>query len=65
MTSNKNITWTDDFSRRHIGPGDEDVAEMLQVIGVSSLDELMDQTIPQSIRFRQPLGIGPGAANLS
>jgi glycine dehydrogenase len=59
MTSTKNITWTDDFSRRHIGPGDEDVAEMLPVIGVSSLDELMDQTIPQSIRFRQPLGIGP------
>jgi glycine dehydrogenase len=59
MTSNKNITWTDDFSRRHIGPGDEDVAEMLRVIGVSSLDELMDQTVPQSIRFRQPLGIGP------
>jgi glycine dehydrogenase len=52
--------FTDEFARRHIGPGESDLREMLGAIGVSSLDELIDQTVPESIRFRGPLGIGPG-----
>ena len=45
----------DDFISRHIGPQTEDLSEMLDVIGVSSLDELADKTVPESIRIREPL----------
>jgi glycine dehydrogenase len=49
-----------EFARRHIGPAENDVPEMLQTIGVATLDELIDQTVPESIRNRKPMGIGPG-----
>ena len=45
------------FSSRHIGPREEDVARMLDSIGVNSLDELIDQTIPKGIRSEKPLNI--------
>lgn len=48
-----------DFVRRHIGPGDEQITEMLSVLGLSSLDELIDKTVPQSIRAEQPLELAP------
>ena len=45
-----------DFAnRRHIGPSPAEMDEMLKVLGVSSLDELIDQTVPESIRQEQPL----------
>ncbi len=47
----------DDFIRRHIGPGEEQVAEMLDVIGMSSLDELIDKTVPASIRSTETLQV--------
>jgi glycine dehydrogenase len=47
----------DDFIRRHIGPGDEQIAEMLDYIGMSSLDELIDKTVPASIRSEEPLQV--------
>ena len=47
----------DTFARRHIGPSDEDVETMLGLVGVSSLSDLMDATIPESIRLREPLDI--------
>lgn len=47
---NNNLRYTDHFSNRHIGIQQEDLSAMLQAIGVSSLDELIDQTIPASIR---------------
>jgi len=49
---------TDEFAHRHIGPSEADLREMLNTLGVSSLDELIDQTVPESIRFRESLGIG-------
>ncbi len=47
-----------DFSRRHIGVAPNDVAAMLDVVGASSLDELMEQTIPRDIHPRAPLDFG-------
>ena len=38
-----------DFVRRHIGPGDPQIAEMLEALGLASLDELIEQTVPASI----------------
>jgi glycine dehydrogenase len=51
-----------DFIPRHIGPSDADVSEMLALLNVRSLDELIDQTIPQSIRVRKPLELPPPAS---
>tara|TARA_R110002110_G_scaffold214702_22_gene428497 strand:- start:9825 stop:12665 length:2841 start_codon:yes stop_codon:yes gene_type:complete len=49
-----------DFAnRRHIGPSPEEMSAMLQVVGVSTLDELMDQTIPASIQQKTPLSWAP------
>lgn len=45
----------DKFATRHIGPRNEDIEKMLKVIGASSLDELIDQTVPKSIRLKEPL----------
>src|SRR4051794_27479379 len=49
----------DTFVRRHIGPGDEEVREMLEFLGFDSLDKLADATVPESIRLRRPLKLGP------
>ena len=45
----------DTFARRHIGPGRDDIREMLSVIGASSLSDLMAEIIPAGIRCRVPL----------
>ena len=43
------------FIRRHLGPSDADVASMLRVVGATSLQELIDQTVPQSIMLTESL----------
>ena len=45
----------DIFVSRHVGPRPAEVEKMLKVIGVSSIDELIDQTIPAKIRLKEPL----------
>ena len=48
-----------DFAnRRHIGPSPKEMAEMLKVLGVDSLDQLIDQTVPKAIRQEKPLDFG-------
>jgi len=48
-----------DFAnRRHIGPSPEEMTEMLSVIGVDSLDALIDETVPAAIRQAEPLDFG-------
>ncbi|RMF86022.1 MAG: glycine dehydrogenase (aminomethyl-transferring), partial [Planctomycetota bacterium] len=49
----------DSFARRHIGPRDGDIVEMLAALGVDSLDALIDETIPASIRLAEPLRLDP------
>uniref|UniRef100_A0A0C1R1I6 Glycine dehydrogenase (decarboxylating) n=1 Tax=Tolypothrix bouteillei VB521301 TaxID=1479485 RepID=A0A0C1R1I6_9CYAN len=43
------------FQARHIGPSSNDIQQMLKVLGYSSLDELIDKTVPQGIRLSRPL----------
>ena len=50
---------SDNFVPRHLGPRDSDVAAMLDVIGSDSLDALVDETIPPSIRIARPLQLDP------
>jgi glycine dehydrogenase len=49
-----------DFAnRRHIGPSPAEMEEMLKAVGVGTLDQLIDETIPASIRQKTPLDWAP------
>lgn len=50
---------TEKFYTRHIGPRESDLNEMLTSCGVSSLDELIEQTIPNKIRLKKELELAP------
>src|SRR3954463_2098925 len=52
------------FVPRHVGPDDRDVSEMLKTLGFASLDELIDATIPQRIRWREGLNLPKGLTEL-
>ena len=48
-----------DFAnRRHIGPSPAEMAHMLETLGLSDLDSLIDETLPSSIRQKKPLNFG-------
>ena len=51
---------TNNFIERHNGPRINEINSMLERIGVSSLDELIDQTIPKAIRMKKPLNLPDG-----
>ena len=52
------------FAERHIGPRPSEIEDMLQKIGVNTLDELVTQTIPANIRLNKSLDL-PTALNES
>jgi len=52
-----NIDYQEKFQSRHIAPNEADTAKMLKTVGVSSLDELIDQTVPAGIRLKNPLNL--------
>jgi glycine dehydrogenase len=51
---------TDNFIKRHNGPREEEVQLMLKKIGVETLDELIDKTVPSSIRLKTSLNLPKG-----
>lgn len=50
---------TDSFAYRHIGPREHEVEEMLKAVGVNSIEELIDETIPKNIRLKEELNLAP------
>ncbi|HTK29462.1 MAG TPA: aminomethyl-transferring glycine dehydrogenase [Vicinamibacterales bacterium] len=48
------------FASRHIGPDAAEAADMLNVVGAGSLDQLMDEAIPRRIRLARPLALPDG-----
>ncbi|WP_424965620.1 aminomethyl-transferring glycine dehydrogenase [Dinoroseobacter sp. S375] len=49
-----------DFAnRRHIGPSPKEMSQMLAVLGVPSLEALINEALPEGIRRRDPLAFGP------
>src|SRR2546423_5740141 len=58
------IPTAESFVPRHVGPDERDVAEMLKTLGFSSLDELIDATIPRKIRWREGLDLPKGLTEL-
>ena len=50
----------DDFVNRHNGPSNEERQHMLDVIGVKTMDELIEKTVPAAIRLSKPLDLPAG-----
>ena len=46
-----------EFASRHIGPDETETNEMIATIGVASVDELIDKTVPSGIRLQKKLGV--------
>lgn len=49
---------TDGFIRRHVGPSSAELEHMLSTLGVDDTDELLAQTVPESVRSTEPLDLG-------
>ncbi len=49
------LEYADEFVGRHIGPSTTDISEMLDYIGLASLDAMIDKGVPGPIRSDQPL----------
>ncbi|KAI3372626.1 hypothetical protein L3Q82_023106 [Scortum barcoo] len=45
----------DDFAERHIGPGEREKREMLDVLGLETMDQLIENTVPASIRMHRSM----------
>ncbi len=59
-TSSSSAFSPEPFASRHIGPDETERDEMLKVVGAASLDALIDEAIPASIRLDQPLALPDG-----
>ena len=51
---------TNNFLKRHNGPRPEEASQMLRYMGLNSIDELIDQTVPASIRMPKELDLPAG-----
>ena len=47
-----------DFIKRHIGPSKEDQSKMLKELNYQTIDDLMNNTVPEKIMFKGELNIG-------
>ncbi len=55
---------SNNFIKRHNGPSASDLDKMFKTIGVNSLDQLIDETVPASIRLKKPLNLSKGMNEL-
>jgi glycine dehydrogenase len=59
MNAHDVLAPTDTFVHRHLGPSDQDVADMLRLLGLDALDTLAKQAVPDAIQLQGGLSIGP------
>ena len=52
------------FTRRHIGPNSSELNKILDTIGVKSIEQLLEQTIPEKIRLKNDLNIPEGISEM-
>jgi len=52
-----NLAFNDQFVNRHNGPNAEETQEMLDTIGVESMEQLIDETVPATIRMQRELNV--------
>ena len=50
----------DQFVERHIGPNEDDIKWMLEKMGLESIEQLINFSVPKSIRSKEKLTIGSG-----
>ena len=53
--SSEDLEQKDLFLRRHIGPSHDETAYMLKFLNLDSLEELIEESVPESIRMKSPL----------
>ena len=53
------LAYQDEFIQRHIGPDAQQTAAMLATLGVNSVKELIDKTVPEAIRLKNELNLDP------
>ena len=51
---------TDNFARRHNGPFGAEIETMLEKIGVKTLEQLINETVPSAIRLKTPMNLPKG-----
>ena len=54
----------ENFTRRHIGPNSSELNKILSTIGVTSVEQLLEQTIPERIRLKNDLNIPEGISEM-
>ncbi|WP_020604050.1 aminomethyl-transferring glycine dehydrogenase [Spirosoma spitsbergense] len=52
-----NLRYQESFEDRHHGQTDVALTDMLQTVGVTSIDQLIEQTVPDTIRLEKPLDL--------
>ncbi len=57
FNSLKSLQNNEAFIRRHIGPDEDETSEMLQQLGVDSIDALTSQIVPKKIQLSQPINL--------
>ena len=57
-----NFDFTDNFERRHLGASEQEIKEMLTTIGVESVQQLIEETVPENIRLKEELKLPKAAA---
>ena len=50
---------TTSFALRHIGPNSQDQKAMLNTIGITSIEQLVSETVPDDIRLKNELDLDP------
>ncbi|PCJ25431.1 MAG: glycine dehydrogenase (aminomethyl-transferring) [SAR86 cluster bacterium] len=53
----ESLQYQNEFIDRHIGPGETQIQQMLEVLGVESLEQLVANTVPDSIALSSPLAL--------
>ena len=56
-TSLQQLEMRGDFLRRHVGPGDPQIAQMLEALGLDSLDDLVKKAVPADIIDKEALDL--------
>ncbi|NER38153.1 MAG: aminomethyl-transferring glycine dehydrogenase [Oscillatoria sp. SIO1A7] len=54
-----------EFARRHIGPDADEIQQMLDLLGLPSLDALVEKTVPEAIRLEKTIELPPAGSELS
>ncbi len=58
----KTLQCHDEFINRHLGPSQQEIEEMLQVVGSSNLDEFIESTVPSDILLKEDLDLPPAVS---